>query len=94
MADREPNPATRLAEIAAADPEFSALARLAADYPDRIRQLQALIASGLDPATAHDEAGRVAATAAHFDRTGRRGAGSGGGDLFARESRAARPRHR
>jgi SAM-dependent methyltransferase len=68
MADREPNPATRLAEIAAADPEFSALAKLAADHPDRIRQLQALIASGLDPATAHDEAGRVAATAAHFDR--------------------------
>ena len=63
LADSEPDPAARLEILSRADPALRTLAALAGDQRTRVAQVQALVASGIDPAAAD-----IAATRAHFDR--------------------------
>jgi SAM-dependent methyltransferase len=63
LANSEADPAGGIARLAEADPALRSLAALATAQRDRITRVQALVASGIDPAEAS-----VAATRAHFDR--------------------------
>jgi SAM-dependent methyltransferase len=63
LANSEADLAGGIARLAEADPALQSLAALATAQRDRITRVQALVASGIDPAEAS-----VAATRAHFDR--------------------------
>jgi SAM-dependent methyltransferase len=60
-----------LATLAGADPgdvDLGRLSRLAADHPDQLQRVRAMVASGIDPQNADSAAGRIAATRDLFDR--------------------------